>query len=179
MKTGNQKPRKNRNLNKKPNAFDQAMNNVNIIIIMRELFTGIQPLQSIYQQSTEDLIIVPEEKANAINLNHVKVEGSTDDRSQKLKGARKAEEKSRYDYVPSLQCRQSRNVTQNRQKKVKYLLFKMIKLTNRGIKKRQLFGKQRQGDIVSMPNLSVRETQIIFETDKSQNNSTNVKNDQI
>ena len=53
----------------------------------------------------------------------------------------------------------------------------MIKLTNRGIKKRQLFGKQRQGDIVSMPNLSVRETQIIFETDKSQNNSTNVKND--
>lgn len=86
MKKGNQKPRKNRNLNKKPNAFDQAMNNVNIIIIMRELFTGIQPLQSIYQQSTEDLIIVPEEKANAINLNHVKVEGSTDDRSQKLKG---------------------------------------------------------------------------------------------
>lgn len=66
--------RKNKNLNKKVNMFDQAMNNINVIITTRELFTGIYFLESVYQQRTEDLITIPEEKANVIDLNHIKVQ---------------------------------------------------------------------------------------------------------
>lgn len=49
------------------------MNNINVVITTRVLFTNMYPLESVYQQSTEDLITIPEEKANVIDLNHIKV----------------------------------------------------------------------------------------------------------
>ena len=67
---------------------------------------------------------------------------------------RKTDEISRCDNVPVLHCRESRDATYNGKEKSKIFVYYLkLKYTNRGIKKRQLFGKQRWDGSVNKLNL--------------------------